>query len=341
MAAKEKIGGNPSAGEPVIVAGTPAGTNIAGQALQRLIVGLGLLPVVIVILVAIIGFVQPRFLSTTNLINVARQASFLAIVACAQMFPILSGGFDLSVGSIIAFASVVFAQFTKDYGMVFGVLGGLSVGAGVGLVNGLVISTFRVSPFVVTLGMLSAVRGVALIYANGTPIFGMPKYFPILGAGYIGPVPIPVIVAAVVFGISYLLLQWTRFGRYMYAIGGNEEAARVSGVNISKYTILAYVTCGTIASISGMLLTSRIRSGHPTLGEGMELQSIAAVVIGGVALGGGSGTLAGVLFGTMILGILQNGLNLMNVSTFMQFIVIGSLITIAVIFDRLRHPQRD
>jgi ribose/xylose/arabinose/galactoside ABC-type transport system permease subunit len=175
--------------------------------------------------------------------------------------------------------------------------------------------------------------------ANGQPIFGMPKHFSVLGAGYVGPIPIPVIVGAAVFLVGYFLLRWTRFGRYMYAIGGNEEAARISGIHIKRYTTLAYVACSLLSGIAGVVLSSRVRSGQPTLGDGMELESIAAVVIGGVALGGGSGTLPGVLYGAIILSVIQNGLNLMNVSTFTQYVVIGMIITVAVIFDRLRHSQ--
>ena len=306
---------------------------------HRLFMGVGALPVVIVVLGVIFGYFQPRFLSQTNLINVARQGSFLAIAACAQMFPILSGGFDLSVGAIFALVSVIMAQLTLEVGMAWGAAVALCAAGLVGLFNGLVISTFRVSPFVVTLGTLSAVRGVALILANGQPIFGMPKHFSFLGAGYVGPIPIPVIVGAAVFLVGYFLLRWTRFGRYMYAIGGNEEAARISGIHIKRYTTLAYVACSLLSGIAGVVLSSRVRSGQPTLGDGMELESIAAVVIGGVALGGGSGTLPGVLYGAIILSVIQNGLNLMNVSTFTQYVVIGMIITVAVIFDRLRHSQ--
>ncbi|MFQ5912696.1 MAG: ABC transporter permease [Nitrospinota bacterium] len=306
----------------------------------RLLVGVGVLPIVIVILGVVFTYAQPRFFSQANLINVARQGSFLAIAACAQMFPILSGGFDLSVGSIFALVSVIMAQLTLDVGMAWGITVALFAACLVGLFNGLVISTFRVSPFVVTLGTLSAVRGVALILANGQPIFGLPKHFSFLGAGYVGAIPIPIIVGAAVFFVGYILLRWTRFGRYMYAIGGNEEAARVSGIHIKRYTTLAYVVCALLSGIAGAVLSSRVRSGQPTLGEGMELQSIAAVVIGGVALGGGAGTLPGVLYGTIILSVIQNGLNLMNVSTYLQYIVIGMIITLAVVFDRLRHPQR-
>ncbi len=306
---------------------------------HRLFMGVGALPVVIVVLGVIFWYFQPRFLSQTNLINVARQGSFLAIAACAQMFPILSGGFDLSVGAIFALVSVIMAQLTLEVGMAWGAAVALCAAGLVGLFNGLVISTFRVSPFVVTLGTLSAVRGVALILANGQPIFGMPKHFSFLGAGYVGPIPIPVIVGAAVFLVGYFLLRWTRFGRYMYAIGGNEEAARISGIHIKRYTTLAYVACSLLSGIAGVVLSSRVRSGQPTLGDGMELESIAAVVIGGVALGGGSGTLPGVLYGAIILSVIQNGLNLMNVSTFTQYVVIGMIITVAVIFDRLRHSQ--
>lgn len=306
---------------------------------QRLIIGVGALPLILILLGVIFWYFNPRFLSQTNLINVARQASFLAIAACAQMFPILSGGFDLSVGSIFALVSVIMAGVTKDFGMTWGIIVALFSAGLVGLFNGLVISTFRVSPFVVTLGTLSAVRGVALMLANGQPIFGLPKHFSYLGAGYVGPIPIPIIIGAGVFLIGYILLRWTRFGRYMYAIGGNEEAARISGIQIKRYTTQAYVVCSLLAGVAGVILSSRVRSGQPTLGDGMELDSIAAVVIGGVALGGGSGTLPGVLFGTLILSIIQNGLNLMNVSTFTQYVVIGMIITLAVIFDRLRHPQ--
>lgn len=299
----------------------------------------GFLPAVIVLMVVITSVIQPRFATFSNLQNVSRQASFLAILAVAEMIPILTAGFDLSQGGIIGATSVVTAILTLDLGVLPGMIGGVIFGGLLGSVNGFAIAWFRISPFVVTLGMMSVARGMALIITNGQSIYGLPPSFKYIGTGYVGPVPIPVIVAALVFFFAHILLSKTRFGRYIYAIGGNEEAARLSGINVFKYKLLAYSFCGLLTGLAAVVFSSRVNSGEPNLGLGAALESIAAVVIGGVSLFGGEGRLLGVFFGVVVLSLLSNSLNLLNVSSYLQLMAIGAVIIVAVIIDQLRYKR--
>ena len=300
----------------------------------------GYLPLFIILLFLLFAFLQPRFATFTNLQNVSRQGAFLAIVACAQMFPMLGGGFDISVGANVGLVSVITSIATLQFGTAVGFLSGILCGALVGLINGTVVSIFRVSPFVATLAMMSAARGAGLFITNGQPIFGLPKSFLYMGTRYIGPFPIPTLIAAFAFLLTYLLLRKFFFGRYFYAIGGNAEAARLSGVNVTSYRLLSYVICGTLTGIAGVTITSRIGSGEPMTGAGLGLESIAAVVVGGVALTGGKGTVLGVCLGVITLALISNGLDLINVSSYLQMIVIGAIIVFAVIADQLRTGKK-
>jgi len=297
------------------------------------------LPVVVILLCIIFAVIQPRFATFSNLQNVSRQASLLAIIATAQTFPILSGGFDVSLGSQIAAVSIVSTLVIKQIGMPLGFLAGIVFGSLLGTVNGFIIARFSVSPFVVTLGMMSFARGLALIITDGQPVFGMPPGFRYLGNQYFGPIPIPAIIAIVVFAVAYFILSRTRLGRYMYAIGGNAEAARLSGIHVSRYRMLAYTFCGFFTAIMALVLSSRVDSGQPAIGAGAEMESIAAVVIGGVALGGGQGSILNVIFGVIIISLLSNGLNLINVSSYLQLMTIGMVIVAAVVIDQLRHKE--
>jgi ribose/xylose/arabinose/galactoside ABC-type transport system permease subunit len=207
-------------------------------------------------------------------------------------------------------------------------------------VNGLIIARARVPPFIATLGMLVAARGAALTLSGGLPIAGLPREFLVLGAGYIGPFPIPTVIAAVAFALAHGILRRTRFGRYVYAMGSNEEAAVLSGINVANYKMLVYITSGLFAGIAGVILTSRVISGQPTLGEVQELYSIAAVVIGGGRISGGVGGIGTTLMGVLVLGILGNGLNLVQVSSYIQNIVIGAIIVGAVYVDLARERRR-
>ncbi len=289
-----------------------------------------------------LALVQPRFTSLYNLRNVLRQVSTVAIIGCAEMFPLLVGGIDISIGSIIGVVSVVTVLSIGRIGFIPGVMCGVLLGGFLGLVNGFVIGKLKVNPFVTTLGMLSAGRGLAMVVTNGRPVFkGLPPSFLVFGVGYIGPIPVPVLITLIIFVILYILLGRTRFGRYIYAIGSNPEAARLSGVSVGKHIIAAYAISGLLAGLAGLVLSSRVNSGQPNLGVGMELDAIAAAVIGGVSLGGGKGTLLGVFLGALVLAILRNGLNLLNVSSYLQLLLIGIVLVVAVTIDRVRRGTQE
>lgn len=280
------------------------------------------------------------FLDASNLGNVARQSSALLIVACGQAFVILGGGLDLSVGSMIGVASVVAALMTLEYGILPGFASGILVALLIGGLNGLVVARLSLDPFIVTLASLSIVRGLALTLAGGTAIQGMPSDFSYIGYNDLLGLPIPAIVAGLVFLGAYAILRWTRFGRYVYAIGGNREAARLSGLPVARWRMAMYAMSGGLAGIAGVLLSSRVSSGQPTLGTGMELQSVAAVMLGGVSLYGGRGSLMGVLFGVLFISLLSNGLNLLNVSSYVQLMVIGVALVLAIALDSFFRARR-
>ena len=298
------------------------------------------MPAVILGLAIVFGAINPNFWSVTNLANVSRQMSILALLALGQTFAILSGGIDLSVGSLLALVSVVCAQQMKEFGLVAGIAAGILAGGFAGLINGLIIARARVPAFIATLGMLVSARGAALVLSGGLPIAGLPREFLTLGAGYLGPFPIPTVIAAVAFLLAHVILSRTRFGRYVYAMGSNEEAAVLSGINVAKYKMLVYITSGLFAGVAGVILTARVISGQPTLGEVQELYSIAAVVIGGGRISGGVGGVWTTLMGVLVLGILGNGLNLVQVSSYIQNIVIGAIIVGAVYVDLARERRR-
>ena len=298
------------------------------------------MPAVLIILCVVFGTINPNFWSEMNLTNVSRQISILALISIGQTFAILSAGIDLSLGSLLALVSVVTAQQMLNFGLWGGIAAGILVGALAGLVNGILIAKAKLPAFIATLGMLIAARGIALTLSGGLPIVGLPHAFMFLGAGKIGPIPVPAVIAVVAFIVAHVILTRTRFGRYVYAMGSNEEAAVLSGINVVRYKILVYVLSGVLAGIAGVVLTSRVISGQPTLGESMELFSIAAVVIGGGKITGGVGGMGQTLMGVLILGVLANGLNLIEVSSYVQNIVIGVIIVFAVYVDLARERRR-
>jgi len=292
-----------------------------------------ILPLIIVLMSMLFYFVNNKFLSIYNFQNITRQVSVLAIIAVGQSLVIICGGIDLSQGSVMALSGLIAADFMVKYGMWQGILMGLVVGAFIGLISGTIYAKGKVPAFVVTLGGMTAIRGLTFLYTNGTPVVGLPAAFKFLGFGKTLGVPFPGAIAIMIFILAYLFSKWTRTGRYFYAIGGNEETAILSGINISKYKIISFVISGIMAAISGLILTARITSGQPTIGEGMALQAIAASVIGGISLKGGRGGITGTFFGVLILAIIGNGLNLMRVSSFTQMVVNGSIVIVAVFFD--------
>lgn len=288
--------------------------------------GLGLL-----ILVVVLTFASPYFLTTRNLINVARQVSLYAIVASGMTFVILTGGIDLSVGSVVAITGTFTAGMIKSgLPVPAALLVGLIIGIAFGLFNGLIVANTRIPAIIVTLATMTIARGGALLYSNGYPISGMPKNYTNLGRGYIGPLPIPVYGMIIIFIIMYVVLNKSKFGRYVYALGGNEETVRLSGISVKKLKMKVYMLTGLMAGISGLLLSSRLGSGQPLAGDGWELDVIAAVVVGGTDIAGGRGTMIGTLIGAFIIGVLNNGLNLLNVSPYLQLVVRGFVIIFAV-----------
>ncbi|OFX15468.1 MAG: ribose ABC transporter permease [Armatimonadetes bacterium RBG_19FT_COMBO_69_19] len=288
-----------------------------------------------ILLMVVLAFLSDSFLTVNNLLNIARQVSINAIIAAGMTFVILTFGIDLSVGSVLAFSGAIIAGLlSRGHPLVVGIGAGLLVGGLIGLVNGLIITKGGVQPFIATLGMLTIARGATLVYTDGRPITGLPDAFVWLGAGEIARIPVPVVIMTVVFAASYVVLTQTVLGRYIYAIGGNEEATRLSGVNVAFYKTLAYVISGALSALSAVILTARLNSAQPTAGMGYELDAIAAVVLGGTTLAGGEGGIAGTLLGAFIIGVLNNGLNLLNVSSFYQQVVKGVVILLAVLLDR-------
>ena len=292
------------------------------------------LPLAVLALVVFFALQSDVFLTVPNWQNVALQAAALALVAFGQCFVILTAGIDLSVGSTVALASVVTAIVMQDTNIAVGILAGVGAGLGVGLVNGFVITVLRVVPFVATLAMLSIASGLALSWSGGTPVSGLPPDFISIARDRLFGVPVPAVIAAGVFVLGYLVLRYTRLGRYLYAVGGNAEAARLSGIDVRLVTASAYVICSFFAACAAIVLTARVASGQPTLGASLALESVAAVVIGGVSLFGGRGSIVGVFFGVAFVSILRNGLNLMNVSSYTQLLVLGIALIAVIALDR-------
>ncbi len=317
--------------------------------MQHLFVRLGVLPFLLLIAVIIFTALSDRFLTWQNGLNVSRQVSYLTMVAMGQMLALLTGGFDLSVGVILAVTSVfgaaamasMYAAFPDAVLLciVVGMLAGVASGILIGIINGAGVAFAGVSPFMMTLGMASVGFGLALYQTGGVPVYGMPKEFgKVLGFGQLfGYLAAPVIVTIVLIILMYVLLNWTRMGRYLYAIGGNLKASTLSGINTRLYLFLAYVLCGAMAAISGIMLTARLETGEANIGATMPLESIAACVIGGVSLRGGTGRLGNVVLGAIFIGLVQNGMNLARIESYLQIVVIGVLLIIAVVADQLRQ----
>ncbi|HTC44898.1 MAG TPA: ribose ABC transporter permease [Steroidobacteraceae bacterium] len=301
-------------------------------ALQRL----GPLLALVAVCIAL-AFMSPDFLTVSNSFDVMRQVSINAVIAFGMTLSILLGGIDLSVGSILAVSSVLAAMMmTGGHGAVLAVAVAILAGAAMGSLNGVVIAKGKVAPFIATLGMMTLLRGLALVFANGSPISGFSSnFFATLGDGYVARlIPVPVVLMLVMFAVFWFVLGRTVFGRHVYATGGNAEAAKLSGVNIDRVQILVYTVSGAMAALAGVILTSRLDSAQPTAGAGYELDAITAVVLGGTSLAGGRGWIFGTLVGALLIGVLNNGLNLMGVSAFYQQVVKGSVILLAVLLDR-------
>ncbi|MEO8409325.1 MAG: ribose ABC transporter permease [Propionivibrio sp.] len=291
-----------------------------------------------VLICVILSFMSSVFFTMTNITNVIRQTSIYGIMAVGMTFVILTGGIDLSIGSILAISGAICAGMLKGGASIpLVVVTTLAVGIGCGLMNGLFITVGKITPFVVTLGMMSIARDFTLIYTKGYPISGFSSDFRFIGGGYIQGWPVPIIIFLVVVVLAYVVLTQTRLGRYIYAIGGNEETVKLSGINSNFFKVLAYVIAGAAAALSSLILTSRLNSAEPIAGLGYELDVIAAVVIGGTSLMGGRGSIWGTFVGALMIGVINNGMNLLDISPYFQLVVKGLIIIGAVLLDRLRE----
>ncbi|NLL79843.1 MAG: ABC transporter permease [Clostridiales bacterium] len=284
---------------------------------------------------------RSSFFTTKNLFNVLRQISTNLYLACGMTMVIILGGIDLSVGSIIALSGCIAAGCVSRYNMPIAVaiLIGLLVGLAVGMFNGLVISKTTIPPFIVTLATMNIAKGFAYVYTGGSPVRVVTKEWQFIGAGYIGPFPTPVVILILVLIITAILMNKTKLGRHMYAVGGNQQAAEFSGINVAKVKFCIHAFSGLMAGLAGIVLASRMYSGQPTAGDGAEMDAIAAVVVGGTSMAGGSGKIGGTIIGGLIIGVLNNGLNLLNVNSFWQYVVKGVVILLAVFLDYIRNKK--
>jgi ribose/xylose/arabinose/galactoside ABC-type transport system permease subunit len=289
--------------------------------------------IVFIVMMVIFSIISPNFSSPTNILNVLRQISITGILAIGLTFVIITSGIDLSVGSIIALVTVLVAG-TQDLGIVLSILIGLGAGIAAGLVNGIGIAYGKVPPFVMTLGTMSMASGLAFMYSNGLPIRVNNPSFLQIGNGYLGKIPLPAVYFLIIILVSHFILKNTKFGRYIYSIGSNEEATRLSGVNIKKNLVMVYVISGLLAAVGGIIYTSQLGIGTAVAGQGYELTAIAAAVVGGASLYGGSGTMWGTFLGAAIIGALGNIMNLTGVSPFVQTFLTGVIIVLAVLIKQ-------
>lgn len=286
---------------------------------------------------AIVAVINPRFLSVANILNVFRQSSINAVIAIGMTFVILTGGIDLSVGSILAFCGAVSAaMLSSGMNPVLSLLVALVLGLFFGIVNGFLVSVMKLQAFIVTLVTMTFLRGATLVFTNGKPITVNDggALFENIGGGYLFNIPIPIYITLILFVAGHYILTNTRFGRYTYAIGGNEEATKLSGIKVNNIKIWIYGISGILSALAGIITTSRLFSAQPTAGTGYELDAIAAVVLGGTSLAGGVGKITGTALGAIIIGVLGNALNLLDVSSYYQMMIKAAVILIAVLIDK-------
>jgi ribose transport system permease protein len=295
----------------------------------------------LIVLIILFSLLSPYFLNMTNMMDIALQSSINAILAIGMTYVILTSGIDLSIGSAVALAGFIAADLmARGYGTFAGIAAGALIGIAAGLVNGFIISKMNLSPFIVTLGTMSIFRGLVLTYSQGKPVQSVPDEFKQFFAGYVGPIPTPVILALLVAVIAYILLHYTPFGYHLTAIGGNREAAVLSGINVTKTLIGVYIVSGIASALASMILVARIGAAEPTAGMMYELDAIAAAVMGGASLMGGVGSIVGTVIGALIMGTLRNGLTILNVSSFYQQMLIGIVIILAVYADQISRNKR-
>ncbi|MCF0063946.1 ABC transporter permease [Dyadobacter chenwenxiniae] len=279
----------------------------------------------------------PRFFTVPNLMIIGTQVSINALLAFGVTFVIITGGIDLSLGSMVAVAGVTAAMFAHPdtYPLLVPLLTGLAAGVLFGAFNGFVIIKSKVPPFIVTLGTMTIGRGLALILSKGRPVSNLSDTFNFIGGGNVFGIPFPIIILIIAFIVCSVILNKTVLGRYMYAVGGNEQAARASGINVSNVKMWVYTLCGLLSAVGGILLTSRITTGQPNAGAGFELDAIAAAIIGGTSTSGGTGTMTGTLIGALLIGVISNSLDLLNVTSYYQQVVMGIIIIGAVVLDSM------
>jgi ribose transport system permease protein len=289
---------------------------------------------VLALILIIASFLSDSFLTVSNIFNVIRQVSVITIIAAGMTFVILTGGIDLSVGSIVALSGVSSAYvLMSTKSVVLAVLAALVIGAIIGLFNGFIITKGNLPPFIATLSIMIFIKGCVLVFTNGSPIAARVKPYNFFGKGYLLGIPVPILILIIVFMVGYGILKYTAFGRSVYSIGGNREATRLSGINVERSETLVYVISGLVAGIAGLVLTARLGSAQPTAGAGYELDAIAAVILGGTSLSGGQGAIIPTIFGALILGVLDNILVLVDVNPFASDMVKGAVILLAVLAD--------
>lgn len=298
--------------------------------------------IVLIFEIVIFAIAAPAFTNAENIFNILRQVSIVGIMSVGMTMVIISGGLDLSVGAVCGLVGVIVAKFMVDgFHPVVAVILGLIVGLIVGLVNGLLVSVIRVTPLIATLGTMTVCRGLAFLISDGIPVYGFTKAFTVIGQGYVGVVPIPVIIMAVVFFVGYIILNRATFGRRIYGVGSSEEVSRLSGVNIAKVKCTPYIISGFLSALTGIILLSRLNSGIPNTGNGYEMDVITAVVLGGVSIKGGEGKLLLVIVGVLIMGVLSNGLVLLGVNIYVQQVLQGVVLIVAITIDCLTQLRKE
>jgi ribose transport system permease protein len=325
---------------PSAVGEAQAGASGARIIVWRLAEKLGALLILVVILLAMTAL-YPAFLTTSNLLTIGLQATTRAILAIGVTLVIISGGIDLSVGTVMSLSMVCMATFIINMGqpMWIGILVAVATGGIAGFINGALITIGGLPPFIATLGMLGIAQGTALSLSNGYSMYGFPDSFQFIGGGVLFGIPFPLYILAVIALLMGFVFHHTRVGRYAYAIGGNEEGVRRTGVNVGRYKWTLYVICGALSGTASIVLASRINSAHPGVGYGYELDAIAASVIGGASLMGGRGSISGAIIGAIIMATIRFGLNVLGMSPFLQQIAVGSILISAVFLDNLRLKQ--
>lgn len=298
--------------------------------------------IVLIILVVAFSLLTPSFLKSSNISSVLRQISMLGITAVGMMLPILLGGIDLSVGAIITFVNIICAYMmvNKGWNPVAAVLVAVAMSVIIGMIDGIIIAKIHIPPLIMTFAMQMILEGTSYVISNGLPIYGFPEKFAMIGQGYIAFAPIPVVIMIICFLFGAFVLNKTYFGRFFYAVGGNEEASKLSGINVFSVKTLAYTLSGLFSGIAGIVMLSRTNSGTPNAGKGFEMDVLTAIVLGGVSINGGRGKIHNIIAGVLIIGVLQNGLVLMNVGTYVQYIVKGIVLAMAVGYDCLQNIRK-